>query len=93
MAKKDVKGYFKFVKVAKRNLLKAEHALANMKMDTENMKNEKDIAAMENDIATSQFHNAEDDVKKAADALKKANQKIVDLRVSKDNAGKELGKA
>lgn len=57
------------------------------------MKNEKDIAAMENDIATSQFHNAEDDVKKAADALKKANQKIVDLRVSKDNAGKELGKA
>ena len=62
-------------------------------MDTDNMRNAKDIANMENDIATAQYNNAEDDVKKAADDLRKANQKIVDLKISKNDAGMELGKA
>ena len=56
-------------------------------MDTDNMRNAKDIANMENDIATAQYNNAEDDVKKAADDLRKANQKIVDLKISKNDAG------
>ena len=93
LLKKDVEDYFDFIKVAKKNLLKAEHVLANFKMDVDNLMNQKDIANMENDIATSQFNSAMDDAEKASDDLKKANQEVFDLKAMKDQAGVELGKA